>query len=208
MKVGRLRLHFENSPFVNPKNFRQELSLTESAIFIETDKIKMKIWVDANRPAVHIESDCIEKQTVTASLEIWRDRERELLLEDKRDKRKGGRNEGFHSEAGLVHAGLKPMIAADTVVQDAESVIWYHRNETSIWKGEISHQGLGEFTENHSDPLLNVTSGGMIFAQGFSKISDRVLSCDETEKFSLCAVLFTAQTKTSEVDCGHKKGFC
>lgn len=198
LKVGRLRLHFENSPFVNAENFRQELSLTESAIFIETDKIKMKIWVDANRPAVHIESDCMEKQTVTASLEIWRDVERELLLEDKRDKRKGGRNEGSHSEAGLVHAGLKPMIAADTVVKDEESIIWYHRNESSIWKGEISHQGLGGFTENNRDPLLNVTSGGMIFSDVFSKISDTVLSCDETEKFSLCVVLYTAQTKTAD----------
>lgn len=197
LKVGRLRLHFENCSFQNPQNFRQELSLSESAIFINTDEIQMKIWVDANRPAVHIEAESSKACAITAALEIWRDKPRELLLEDKRDKRAAGSSEGSHSEAGLVHAGLKPMIAADTVVQDADNIIWYHRNETSIWKGELAHQGLGAFAEKNRDPLLHVTSGGMIFADGFEKANDTTLYCEQTSKISLCAVLLTAQTETA-----------
>lgn len=197
LKVGRLRLHFEKSPFLKPKNFRQELSLAESAVFLSTDEIKMKIWVDANRSSVHIEADCRKEQDITASLEIWRDKPHELLLEDKRDKRTSGSSEGSHSEAGLVHAGLRPMISADTVVNDESSIIWYHRNETSIWKGELEHQGLGGFTEIARDPLLHVTSGGMITAQGFAKINSTTLHREKTSNFSICAVLLTAQTDTA-----------
>lgn len=79
LKVGRLRLHFENSPFRNLRNFRQELSLSECAIFINTDEIQMKIWVDANCPAVHIEAESSKSCAITAALEIWRDRPRDSV---------------------------------------------------------------------------------------------------------------------------------
>lgn len=197
LKLGRLRLHFKNSPFANPKKFRQELDLAESAVFLETEEIKMKIWVDANHPAIHIEAAGDRENEITASLEIWRDRPRELLLEDKRDGRTGGVCEGSHSESGLVRAGLKPMISADIVVPSERGIIWYHRNETSIWQGELAHQGLGGFCKTARDPLLHITTGGMIVADGFVKSRGTSLYCEKAKDFKICAVLLTAKTDTA-----------
>lgn len=198
LKVGRIRLHLEPSPFVCPKQFRQELNLTESAVLLETESFQLKIWVDANRPAVYLEGRGENPRSVTTKLEIWRTEKKELLLEDKRDGRKSGASEGSHSESGLVLAGLHPMILPDTVVKDTDAILWYHRNETSIWAGELAHQGLGKFTESAQDPLLNRTSGGMIWAEGFSKTDDTTLSCPDTKNFHIGAALLTDQTDTAD----------
>ncbi len=197
LKVGRLRLHFDPSPFFQPESFRQELSLTESAVYLEANGFRLKIWVDANRPAVHLEGTGKQPCEVTAKLEIWRTEPTEMLLEDKRDGRKNGGSEGSHSESGLVLAGLHPVILPDTVADDPDSVIWYHRNETSIWAGELKHQGLGGFTETAQDPLLNLTSGGILWADHFEKQDGTTLYAHGIREFHICAALLTAQTDTA-----------
>lgn len=90
------------------------------------------------------------------------------------------------------------MVLPDTLVDDSKYIIWYHRNETSIWAGELKHQGLGKFTETAKDPLLHRTSGGMTWADGFSKQGEKALFRQDTEKFHICTTLLTSQTETSD----------
>ncbi len=54
-------------------------------------------------------------------------------------------------------------------------VIWYQRNESSIWPLTLDLQSLGAFKAKSSDPLLHRTFGGLLTGAGFRKEDDSTL---------------------------------
>jgi hypothetical protein len=60
LKLGRIRVHLSPNPFEDAEGFRQELSLRRGEISIDAgqgDKAKhLRVWVDANRPEIHVEA--------------------------------------------------------------------------------------------------------------------------------------------------------
>ena len=61
LKLGRLRLQFSHNPFSAGKPFRQVLRTEEGAIEIAAGQdgreLRVRLWVDANRPVVRIETE-------------------------------------------------------------------------------------------------------------------------------------------------------
>ncbi|MCX6922146.1 MAG: DUF5703 domain-containing protein, partial [Verrucomicrobia bacterium] len=85
LKVGRVRIALSPSPFVKGQPFRQELKLREGMIEIAGGPAgaatTARVWVDANRPVIHVECDGPQPYDFTAKLEVWRTEKR--LFTDK-----------------------------------------------------------------------------------------------------------------------------
>jgi hypothetical protein len=58
VKLGQVRVKFD-PPLAVKESFRQELKLRDGALLIESkiqnSPFKIRLWVDANRPVIHIE---------------------------------------------------------------------------------------------------------------------------------------------------------
>lgn len=75
VKVGKVRVHFEPNPIAPGKAFRQELKLGEGCVEITTGEpaeCKIRLWVDANHPVIHVTAEGATPMEATACVELWR----------------------------------------------------------------------------------------------------------------------------------------
>ena len=73
IKVGRVRLSLSPSPFVPGASFRQKLNLRRGCIEITgSDGSDINLWVDANRPVMHLQARTVSPVQTKVSLESWR----------------------------------------------------------------------------------------------------------------------------------------
>lgn len=76
IKVGRVRVTLSPNPFANATGFRQELKLREGAIETSAGqdgkRSRLRLWVDANHPAVQVEVACAEPVKMKVAMESWR----------------------------------------------------------------------------------------------------------------------------------------
>ena len=78
LKMGRIRIKLAPNPFENPSSFRQELILKDGYVEIEGSGInnspqaKIKVWVEVNKPVIHVDIDTDKPVEVTAAYESWR----------------------------------------------------------------------------------------------------------------------------------------
>ena len=75
-KVGRVRVHLDPNPFAGGAPFSQALILRNGEIQIEAGQpktaISLRLWVDANRPVIHLEGKSAADFQATASFETLR----------------------------------------------------------------------------------------------------------------------------------------
>jgi hypothetical protein len=72
VKVGRVRLSLTPNPFAGGPGFSQTLKLRESEIVVTGGGSTLRIWVDANAPVVHVESQSVQPTTLKITLDPWR----------------------------------------------------------------------------------------------------------------------------------------
>ncbi len=86
LKVGKVRVTLTPNPFVNAQGFKQELWLRDGTFEVssgtEGKKSRMTIWVDANRPVIHVEAACAVPVQMKAVIESWRTHPTEWLGAD------------------------------------------------------------------------------------------------------------------------------
>jgi hypothetical protein len=191
LKLGRVRISLSPNPFAKGQLFRQTLKLHQGEIEISAGPddrhIKIDIWVDANRPVVHIDAEGSKVFDITVSLESWR-KERRLLEGDE-----------LHSAYGLNGDNPDPVyVEPDVIVPDRESsIFWYHRNERSCYEVTLKHQGLTELLPVYPDPLVNRTFGACIKGDGLVSKDDVTLASDAPAyRFTMALYPLTAQTET------------
>ena len=73
VKMGRVRVTLSPNPFA--RDFRQELRLADNSIHVsgrvaDGSEVKLRIWVDAFQPVVHVEGQSSKPLHAVASLEI------------------------------------------------------------------------------------------------------------------------------------------
>jgi hypothetical protein len=82
LKLGRVRVHLDPSPFATDVPFRQTLALRSGCIEIEAGKpgeeVRLLVFVDSELPIVRVVGESAKPVRVTASLECWRN-ERHVL---------------------------------------------------------------------------------------------------------------------------------
>ena len=108
LKLGRLRLHFSQQPFAAGKPFRQTLHADRGEIEMAAgepgSELRARLWVDAQRSVVRIETQSDQEFTLETRLEVWRTVERELP-----------ENED-HCPLGKLSADERTQITPDTIL--------------------------------------------------------------------------------------------
>ncbi len=188
-KLGLIRLSLSPNPFAQGNLFRQELRLNEGIISVEggtaQSPVSVDVWVDANHPVVEMKIKSTAPIEGSVSLEIWRNHRRKIT----------NRTEVYSFPAeGAPGLYIEP----DTILGAGEDhVMWAHRNRYSIWKKNLQLQALGEWIQQHEDPLLNRTFGGLIISREMTKSDDNTLKTNHPIKeFSISVFALTKQTDT------------
>lgn len=158
LKVGSVRVTFKPNPFAAGQAFRQELMLRDGVCQITAGptghQVDVQVFVDSDRPVVHVIGNAPKGIEVEASIDSWR---REPHKLEKTEANSAWTMEG---------APFDLIESADVFVCDRPGGIgWYHRNETSpAFESTIKVQSLEPFTDKVRNPLQFRTFGGWVTA--------------------------------------------
>jgi len=157
VKLGQVRVRL--TPSLATRPFRQELQIRKGVMEIQSaigsHQSTLRLWVDANRPVIHIEGESKQDTQAQVALYVWRTKDR--------DMQKDG-NIGYIS--GLNTGPV--METADTVLPQKDNrIVWYHRNEGTIVPLTMKLQGMESLLPLVHDPILHNTFGGCISGKGF-----------------------------------------
>lgn len=166
LKLGRIRLHLEPNPFVEGDFFHQELKLNDGYIEIigksgsqsEALEVKLSLWVDVFKPVVHFEVAANKDITVDAAYEHWRNEDQVIPNNTQR-----GSSYTLDRYPGEV------VLAKDSVRQDENSIVFFHRNPDDKLVTDIllKQQGLEAYKADIPDDLKGRTFGGALLADNF-----------------------------------------
>lgn len=180
LKLGRLRVHFDNEPFKTGNAFSQKLELENGRITIKAgdgaNLIDLAVWVDANNPVIHIKgSTGVAKASV--SLETWR-------------------NEQTVTSLGTNNAEVIYNDSAEN------QLVWYHRNVNSTWVDTVKSQKttLTDAELKALDPMQNLTFGCVMSDPNMTKSSPRKLETTQgNTAIDTSIVVLSEQTQTPQI---------
>ena len=176
LKLGRVRMSFDPPLFEEGVEFRQELDLANGTIRVHvkraTGETTVAFWIDANNPVVNVEVESSENFNATAVLETWRTIGKWRRL------------------------GSTPDIILPA---DGKSIRWYQRNESSTFAETFKQQHLSHVLDQYHDPLLHLTFGGLVEAEGMvSKDAETLVTEKPVKQLALQFHALTAQTEKPE----------
>ncbi|HEY9174614.1 MAG TPA: DUF5703 domain-containing protein, partial [Verrucomicrobiae bacterium] len=193
VKVGKVRVHFEPNPLASGRPFRQELKLNEGCIEVLSGgrtQAKIRLWVDANHPVIHVTADSAMPIEATASIELWRTNQcevTELQVSDAMMNRK------------VAHKGeAATIVEPDTVLSgERDRIGWFHHNVKSVGPRMMAEvQGLTGFTQ--PDPLLHRTFGAVVKAAGGERLDDLRLRSPLGKSHRFSVYVLTRHPSTPE----------
>lgn len=190
LKLGRLRVALTPNPFRSGQPFRQELVLRNGAVEISAgppgQRVDLRVWVDASRPVAHVEAEADHDLDLRVSLESWRTAKRPLTPQES-----GGVDGLTKDEPAWVEA--------DVLVPGLErQMLWYQRNQVSIYAATLRLQGLESYLGKARDPLLERTFGAAVQGAGLTNAGPAVLrSVQPGRQFAVQIHALTAQTATA-----------
>jgi hypothetical protein len=170
LKMGRLRVKLSPNPLADALSFRQELKLRDGYIEIEAAgggdaafSVKLRVWVEVDRPVIHLDIDAAQPVEVTATYENWRFKDRDL-----KDGQYGERFGCFSLEG---YPGRVTKLK-DNVDFHGDGVLFYHRNPAdSLIPGLlIRQQGLENYSSQIPDNIGNRTFGGIFLGENFAPV--------------------------------------
>ena len=194
VKLGQVRVKFD-PPLAVKESFRQELKLRDGSLLIESkiqnSPFKIRLWVDANRPVIHIEGESKQDMQAQVGLYVWRTKDLDMQKND---------NIGYLSgqNTGPV------MEKADTVLPQKDNrIVWYHRNEGTIVPLAMKLQGMESLLPLVRDPILHNTFGGAISGKGMVPVAageatQALKTSVPTRRLEIAIHVLTAQTDTAE----------
>lgn len=188
LKLGRVRVRLTPNPFQPGQSFQQRLHLATGEIVITAgtgpQAVTLRVWVDANHPVVQVDLASESKFEVQADLEVWRTTRREIKAQER------------HSVYGLYDSPAPVFSEPDQIAEaGADRVVWYHRNERSIWSDNLKLQALGDLTRSLSDPLLHRTFGGTLRGEGLTRLTPTALKSGKPQ--STCHLTVSLLTSHS-----------
>lgn len=170
LKLGRIHLLLNPNPFTPGASFRQELKLSDGFIEIESNRddgekvlnTRIRLWVEIDRPIVHIDVDANSEIEVEAVYESWRTENKELL--DVPD----GSRERFTCFSLEGYPG-KVIRVKDEIRFSDGGILFYHRNPSEKLVPEvfIKQQRLEASADEIFDDIKNRIFGGLLLGKGF-----------------------------------------
>ncbi|MEI6513313.1 MAG: DUF5703 domain-containing protein [bacterium] len=191
LKLGKVRVGITPNPFKPGMAFKQTLDVRNAEILVEAEGVRVRVWVDANHPVIHVEVESETEVGVNVDFNMWRTAQREIT-----DPQEQGSIYFAYSKDDP-----RPMIIEpDTLVKgQKDRIIWYHRNEWSNWRDNLRAQNQEELADQLKDPLLNLTWGAVIQGEGLISAGEMALrSAKPGNKFSVDITALTSQPDTAE----------
>ena len=193
LKVGLIRVSLSPNPFKAGKLFSQHLRLHNGAIEIfggeKTNGVALTLFTDPDKPVIYLTGQAAQPVTVKVSVESWRTEPR-TDTNDVSDWTMDG------APFALVESQDRFFTSQAT---PDDSIVWYHRNETSVVPDTLSLQGLTNAADKVKDPLLYRTFGGCVTGDGFFATDDRTLLTKKpVTSFSFHVSCPCAQTDTMQ----------
>ena len=149
-KTGRVRITMDPNPFLSGKSFKQTLDLPNCAILIEADKVRIRIWADANRPVYHIEIYSPEKLAVKARPEFW-----------KRFDACVFNTTDYYTKSLLQPPTGKPV--QDVKLERNGNLLWYYAvGDRSIYNDDLKYYQVEHMADKFSDPFRFNTFGNLL----------------------------------------------
>jgi hypothetical protein len=166
LKLGRVRIHIAPSPFAGAVSFTQTLHLEDGSIEIQSGKNVVQVWVDANRPVIHVHTRLDHPAILDAKLELWRTKTHPY-------------NEPSPDKGGLFEFGKHPVpldFEADMVMPGrGGQITWYHYNTASLYPLVLEQEHMQEVMKKYPDPLLHRCFGAALTGVGMVAVDDRTL---------------------------------
>jgi len=149
-KTGRVRITMDPNPFISGKTFKQTLDLPNGAILIEADKVRIRIWADANRPVYHIEINSPGKLAVTARPEFWK--RFDACVFNVTD---------YYTKSVLQPPAAEPV--QDVRLERNGNILWYYavRNR-SIYHDDLKYYQVEHMADKFPDPFRFNTFGNLL----------------------------------------------
>ena len=148
VKLGRVRLSIDASPFKASPAFRQILQPKSGDIELRGESAAiMRVWVDANAPVIHVEMRGSQPVRLKASAELWRTEPRRTTSAKGNDEMDRGLRElSGNPEKSVV-------IEPDTVLPAVNNQLaWLHFNARSIYPSVFDNQHLDSLLGAYPDP--------------------------------------------------------
>lgn len=165
LKLGRVRIKLSPNPFKVGETFRQTLKLRTAEIEILAGGIRLRVWVSAQHPVIHVEADGDVPFEMEASLEMWRTEPRRIQTQT---------SDMFKNLAGKNMDPHPTIVWPDLVLEGpADSVTWCHHNEKrepDPYEVNMRLQGLGEMIGKMPHPLEGRTFGGSMMGENFVRV--------------------------------------
>jgi hypothetical protein len=187
-KLGKVRVRLSPNPFTAGKAFRQELVLRDGMIEIEGGgqkteaggRVKLRIWVDANKPVIRVVGESAVPLDVAVSVEWLR----------------GVMNVASAAECdGKLPKGGTAGILLD---DKGDRLAWGYRNISSNWKAKLVAQKQAALAKKIDDPLLHLTSGCLVKGAGFVREKTNSLRLkDKGVKIDVTVHVLSCQTDTA-----------
>ena len=173
VKLGRVRIQIAPNPFVDMADFQQVLRLENGSIEIKSGVNVVLVWVDANRPVIHVEATLEHPATMQAKLELWRTKTHPY-------------NESSPDKGGLFEMGdhaIPLNFEADTVLPASRNqVTWYHFNSSSLYPILLEQEHLGSLLQKYPDPLLHRCFGATLTGPGLTSSDDHTVKSAAPER--------------------------
>ncbi|HBE40746.1 MAG TPA: hypothetical protein DDW27_06000 [Bacteroidales bacterium] len=149
-KTGRVRITMDPNPFISGKTFKQTLDLPNGAILIEADKVRIRIWADANRPVYHIEINSPAKLAVKARPEFWK--RFDACVFNVTD---------YYTKSVLQPPAGEPV--QDVRLERNGNILWYYAvGDRSIYHDDLKYYRVEHMADKFPDPLRFNTFGNML----------------------------------------------
>lgn len=196
LKLGLVRINISPNPFPPDSFFRQHLNLEQSEIAFQTgtggNELKLRLWVDANHPVVHLEIKGNKKFTTQVKLENWR--RHEYVVNDL------AFSDVYNTSADGSKPGITMVQYPDSMLTGPNnSIVWYHHNKHSCWPFSLTLQGLQQLTKTQTDPLLNNIFGAAIYGEGLVPQNDTSLQSGRpADKENISILVQTINSTTPE----------
>lgn len=155
LKGGRVRIRLQPNPLEG--SFRQELVLRNGNVVLTgSDGTRIILWVDVYRPAIHVDIRGPGESTAQAIYESWRTQDRVL---------NGRENNADSYKWAAKHApGGEVITLHDSIGFAGRQVVFFHRNRPgpTVFDVTVHQQGLDSVKSQLTDPLRNLTFGGLM----------------------------------------------
>lgn len=158
LKLGRVRLRLSPNPFAAGLPFRQELKLRQGRVEIVAGDpaVQIVLWVEVERPVIHVEVVATQLLSLVASYENWRLAVREIPYERRQPC------------ASWVSYPDTVTTEPDTVAFAGDAVCFYHRNRNDrlLYDFLVEQQGLEPVKAEIPNTQRDRTFGGLMSGPG------------------------------------------